>query len=303
MRILNIAILTSLLVIVGCVDPGYTDWDPYKGSRGLEISFLENAPPYEIYENQQFPIGINLKNSGAYDITQGVLSIGVENDYMVTPSGDDQTFLLAGRSINNPHGEEETKIFYSQTKPLDRLSMIHRSDILVTACYAYENKLRTEVCIDPDIFNLGGVKPCNVGDQSFSGQGGPLGVTYIKETLTLNKNNEDKIIPVFEITIENLGDGEVIDSYAITDYCSSKVVHKDKFNVFYMDVYIGDDKMECTPENPMRLKSSGDAKVICTLPEGLNAGDVAYTSVLSADFYYGYTATISEEVIINGLPK
>ena len=223
---------------------------------------------------------------------------------MVTPSGDDFTFLLSGRSQTNPYGEEETKIFYSQSKPLDVMSRIHSSSILVTACYAYENKLRTNVCIDPDIFNMNsGIKPCRIEDQSFSGQGGPLAVTYVKEALTLDKDREDKVIPVFEITIENLGNGEVIDSYALRDYCSARAVNKDKFNVFYMDVYIGEEKMECSPMEPMRLKADGTSKIVCTLKEGLKSEDTAYTSILSVNLYYGYTTTLSEEVTILGLPE
>src|SRR3989338_2258133 len=83
----KIMILIVVLFILGCTgqnkDSGpITDVDIYKGTEGLVMKFLENAPPDEIFEESLFGAGIELENRGAFNIENGYLSLGLEKDYM-----------------------------------------------------------------------------------------------------------------------------------------------------------------------------------------------------------------------------
>jgi hypothetical protein len=301
--IIIVSIMLFSLAFAGCKgggpDPYY---DPYRGIEGLSVEFIRNAPPETVYEKQQIPIGLILKNNGAYDITEGVIAVAVEEDYMTRPAGEDNMILLRGRSQYDESGEEEVKMFYSDVKSLDKMSEYHRRiNIIISSCYRYAGLLKTTVCIDPDLYNINkGEKPCTVEPVSSSGQGGPVAVTKVEETLSRDKDDLNIIIPIFEITIENMGSGKVTDYLYVNEFCGPSAMPKDSFNKVYLDAYVGDKKLVCMP-NPVTLGEGNTGKTMCRPEEGFEKVNAGYTTLLSVSLDYGYTFSMSKNIAIEKL--
>lgn len=297
MKIINLFLIASFLFIIACSSGGDL-YNPHQGSEGVYMSFLDNAPPQFIYEMQEFPVGLLLQNNGAYDIQEGIITFSYEKDYIEKEWGDDTSIFLEGKNSFRNKGEEETKMFYFKTKKLDSLSQLHDSQIIANVCYNYLTQFTTSICIDPDIFDLTkGQKPCSVQDQSFSGQGAPVGITYLEESISLKKDNPGYVYPTFKATIENLDQGNVINQMNALEYCSSGNIQSKDFNVVEVQAWIGNEKLDCYP-NPIKLDDENKGITICKLKDGIEAKGSAYSTLLSMKLNYGYSFSKSVDFTI-----
>jgi len=301
-----------LLVLAGCKGgssgKSITDADVRKGTNGLLIEFLKNAPPESVFENSPFPIGIKLKNNGASDITLGFLSIGLEKTYItvVDTSAETQKFEIKGKSIFNINGDEEFITVNTLTKGVGAQSETHPSTILATACYQYKTILGSSVCIDTDIFGTKlRDKACEVKNLDFAnGQGAPVAITKIETRMLPDVLNPDIVKPHFIIHVENKGNGEVIipDEKKIEDACKSSALDFKDFNRMIITASLSNQPLNCNigedfGEGKIRLRKKKDV-VRCTLDEGIESSRDAYTAPLKIELDYGYTFTISKDVTI-----
>ena len=78
-----------MLVVAGCEggtkkeQRPITDVDLRKGTDGLTMEFVKNAPPESVFEDTVFPIAVRLHNEGAEDIKEsGKLVFGFETAYV-----------------------------------------------------------------------------------------------------------------------------------------------------------------------------------------------------------------------------
>lgn len=296
-----------------------SDIELQKGFDGLTIELLKNAPPPTIFENSPFPVIIKLQNKGVRDITkEGVLSIGVEKDYVKLnlgafedndkisskPEEDKIIFSLDGKSLINPVGEQEIIELNLETKNVGAQSESRISNVLVTACYEYGTKLGTEICVDTDIHNLKArQKACNAKDLAFSnGQGAPVAITKI-ETDMLPDIDKNKIKPHFIIHIENKGKGEVIMPGSYDLVCSEKSLDYKEFNLLSAKVFLSEIELDCIL--PREVDGKGFIKlkdkksiVRCTLKDGIDENLGSYIAPLRVELSYGYTFTVSREFTI-----
>lgn len=329
-----------LVFIVGCKSSPIIDVNIYKGTDGLTLEFIENAPPEEVFEKTIMPLGIILRNEGAYDITDGYVTFSLEEDYMLLDKTSTRTskrgkkdfeerfdwideeriswevgkpqikFSLNGKSIETIEGDEEIMTLKAETRALEELSEIHESSILATACYDYMTTLVANVCIDTDIYNVKGiVKSCKVKDLSFSSQGAPVAVTSI-ETEMMPMDIPNKIRPQFLIYILNKGDGLVIkkDSEVISDACSEKPLNYDKFGIVFINASLGGEQKQLNCDITDKEDKDKKIEIVklrdnegiarCVLEEGIDEKEGTYPSPLRIELNYGYTHTISENVII-----
>jgi len=66
-------IIVSLIIVAGCNKGSedrktLTDADIRKGTDGLEMIFTENAPPERVFEKNPFPVAVELRNLGVFNI-------------------------------------------------------------------------------------------------------------------------------------------------------------------------------------------------------------------------------------------
>lgn len=329
-KILVFLIATLVLLLSGCgsqKNDEITNVDIRKGTDGLVMEFLKNAPPENVFENGKFPISLKIKNIGASDIKDnndtpeiegGLLVFGFEKAY-ITMTSPKSNISIPGKSIFNPKGDEMFITSDVEAKQIGAQSETHPSTILATACYPYNTTLDVSICIDTDILGQRrGVKACTVRDLSFSnGQGAPVTITKI-ETRMLPQD-ETRVKPHFLIYVENAGNGEVIkngkaeagDKSAIEKACSSEPLSYKDFNTIKAKASLSGIDLDCSPEASIgpgeaeiRLKDKEDL-IRCTYETadkdgniGINANLDAYVTQLKIELNYGYTFTISKDIII-----
>ena len=298
-----------------------TDADIRKGTDGLDMEFLKNAPPENVFEGSQddggkvitsdFPISLRLKNEGASNIEEGILIFASEKAYVNVSleSKERQEFIIKGKSIYSPVGDEEFVTLTAGAKRISAQSETHPSTIFATACYPYNTILGTSVCIDTDIIGeVRGKKVCDIKDLTFSeGQGAPVAVTKI-ETRMLPDVDVNKVKPHFIIFIENKGNGEVVNSDKLGAACSSSGLEYTDFNTLTISASLPQGDLKCSEKTDeavsteVRLREK-EAMVRCTLEDGINIGRDAYTAPLKIELNYGYTFTISKDIIIEKVLK
>lgn len=313
------------LILAGC-NPSNTskpkDVDFFIGLQGLTIGFLKNTPPQKIFEGDLFPVILNIKNNGAYSIkgNQAVISLGVEKDYTkkvtllrggrVSPLLDNSAiFGLGGKSPINPIGDEETISYNVEAGKVDPQSESHSSAVIATLCYPYETTLASSVCIDTDISNLRpGKKVCQNKDLIFNnGQGAPVAITKIEVNMLPVQSAQspgDRIKPQFLIYIENKGQGTVIRSGAVRNFCTKSDISHEDLNVVYVDAELSNTKLNCQleakdkdPPGHIKLKDKKDI-IWCDLKEGIPSSQDSYLSPLKIVLSYGYTQSISANYLI-----
>jgi len=332
--LLLILIFTLIFTLLTACSGGYgdekhvLDIEFHKGTNGVDFDIIGLMP--EIYEDTAFKLAVNIFNKGAYDILpgQGYVNINLERDYMCLSDpgakqcsdGTDtirmlgeslQEQQLKGKSMANPPGDFELIEYYVLTRPIDKQSFEHTSNIGVSACYQYKTDLITEVCIDPFFYELGVIeKPCKVESKSFSGQGAPLAITKI-ETQMLSEG-KNSVRPMFIITLQNSGNGEVIHKDMIDKVCTSSHLPSNAFNVIHLKsveflngVYKFDrddenSNIECTFSNKQKetkLKNrKAEIKCITKQPITADIGTISTQMKIVVD--YGYTLSKSQQIKI-----
>jgi len=326
-KIIFAFVVVSLVLIAGCSggkkedERPITDVDIRKGEDGLEMGFLSNAPPGNVFEDSPFPIAVELRNTGACHINsetgecttekKGIIVFGFEEAYVAaeTSGKEWQEFGINGKSIFNPKGDVEFITIDAQTKKISAQSETHPSTIFATACYPYKTIFGSSVCIDPDIYGMGkGQKACDIKEMAFpQGQGAPVAVTKI-ETRMLPENDETIVKPHFFIFIENKGNGEVVNLSKVEKACTNEPLEYTDFNSMQINVTLSGKLLDCSVDTggakieTIRLRDKKDL-VRCTLEEGIDLGRDAYTAPLRIELQYGYTFTISKDIIIEKILK
>lgn len=306
--------VSVLLALSGCGDSEF-NFDPYVGTDGVTISFLEHAPPEELLlsrTGEPVELGIQVANLGAHDIPTAFLTLATEEDYLVieswdikradiTPLGGSQqriAFPLPGKSAGNPFGMDEVFTAFAHARIPDPQIETLETQVLASVCYPYRTLLHTPVCVDTDPNNFRNRrKSCTVEDLSFSGQGSPVRISDIR--VQMLSATTEFLRPQFTITIENAGDGTVLTGGvdALSIACSSAPVPREFFGAIELvDIQLSgfslqSEQFECQPL-PIRLDDSGSAIITCTLKSGLlRSGQDTYSTDLAIELTYGYLQT------------
>jgi len=303
------ALLLSIilvLVLSGCAQQGpgeqRVDEDFHRGTRGLDISFVRNAPPDRVYEADSLDISIAVKNKGAFPEgpgLQGKLEISGFDPISIRGSWDGGNAIptsLEGKSQFNPQGGEVIMSYKDRDGvhvPFD--ADFYEPTILIHACYKYKTIADTVVCIDPDPYKVVEErKVCTIQDVSTGGgQGAPIAVTRIEEEV-----GSDNIF--FRIHVSNVGGGSVMLPRAYTD-CPFDIEFEELDKVTAKVKLPYDASPNCTPRgtasDPIRL-TGGKGVIFCKFKKPNTAS--AFTTSLNVELEYTYSSSISRQLrIIN----
>ncbi len=266
------------------------------GTQGVEPVLTQNTPPREVFEGGSFSMIVTLANLGTADVDQGVYSLSYDPQYLYLPRQQATgSFAARGKSTFNPRGGEKQLNFVFDTKPLGPQLQGYPATLTFTACYPYETSAPLIVCIDTDIMGKQTNKACTPQTQSFgSGEGAPVAVATV-ETRMLPHEDPNRIRPEFVLTLRNLGGGGLVASQYYREACSGRPLGEDAWNVVSVDAALSDTVLTCTP-TPVKVKQTGDTRVICTLPEGIPLTAGTYTSPLTVTVGYGYLKSINAQV-------
>lgn len=275
----ELAILLVLAIFLsGCegIGGGSTpiDFNPYHGINGLEMKFIDNAPPDEVKPGKPFKIGIELNNDGTYDIDDCVLNLNyVKDDLSI--SGSSKRVSLYGRSAVIAEGEN--KAVFWDASPKDSG---YSTEIWIEAKYKYQTNAFEDICVDPEPYGQNLEKgQCSFKDKlSFSGQGAPVVISSVEITPIPQSDSKGELI--FTITARNAGGGDV--------YGGSSTNNPGELNTMKINAFLSNTKMSC---NPSTIKKEDD--VWTTECIGNYAGAIdAYLTPLHIQVDYIYRETL-----------
>jgi len=310
-------ILTIMMFLVlfsyGCTDTTETTIEYRRGTDGVEISFMENMPPSEVYDNSQIELVVEVKNKGAYPQPQSATGWAI----LVTPGGTrvgtlyldgfDNRIIMGmprqiaipnvnGKSPYNLEGGYEIVTFLGNVINLDSQTLPeYDAKFMVTSCYSYQTIASETICIDPEPYSTKQKdEVCTIPPSySFSGgQGGPVGVTSIEEKVYGNKI-------YFTISIQNLGDGRVVDKNKVNTECPYSLDYTN-LNKVYVSGKVSGYSLVCDQNGELNLLN-GKGKIMCSVPSPSTANS-AYTTPLQVTLDYGYSSSISKNVKIINTP-
>jgi hypothetical protein len=226
-------------------------------------------------------------------ITEGMFSAyGWDNGWL-------KTFLLEGRNSYTPAGGMDIVEFPATIMTLPPSLEEFRQRVMVTACYDYATHASEMVCIDPEPYS-NVKKACKPTTVSLGGgQGGPVSITTIeqrpgrgKTTFVINvrhskKGTYDELYDYFSLYKCDAGSGEIV-----------KTTDKNIVYIGYVYLSTYDITMTCIPDQVIRLDSSGNGQITCTVEFPPNMASSAYEAPLEVELWYGYSKTIFKDILI-----
>jgi hypothetical protein len=276
--ILIIGLLVLLLFSFGCIRKSSTGPEVivyHTGTKGLEINLLKNLPPDEIWKGNAFVIGVELINSGAYDIEEGKLTINYDTKYteIIEPQ---RTFELKGKQQGYPDGERILMNFDARNLKVPGERDEGLGSFTVLSQYHYGTTASTEVCINPDVYNI--IKTneiCEIKTIDLrQGQGAPVTITKIEQTIS--PRNLDYVVS-FLFHIQNKGKGGVLNK-----------------KIKITEAKLSNQKLQCLEELPFDNKKENLLECSIVL-KGLRG---AYLAPLTIKLDYDYQESIDKKLTI-----
>lgn len=302
-------VLISLLVLTSCGqgrnDPFVTNY--FTGSEGLEIQFIGESPPNELYENSEFPVALFVSNDGAFsleDMYKGVISYTYDPFYLTLKPGfaqeGDREIHLPGKSYLYPEGGFDTAILPTfKVNPILGQRENPETDLFVNVCYPYKTILTDEICIDTSsVLQDQREKVCRSEIKSYSNQGAPVAITEIRPEFQISGIN---IKPIFLIKIRNVGAGSVMAPVSESDIPRACEVQKEaeqkrNWNKVNIVASLSGEPLTCTPETIQLFDERGVTR--CQLESGGFATSLTYFTNLMVELDYVYSSSISKTISI-----
>ncbi|MBI4141875.1 hypothetical protein HY484_03050 [Candidatus Woesearchaeota archaeon] len=267
----------------------------YEGSQGVVASFVQNAPPNDVFEEQLFEIAFNVENKGAFDVENGVFVVGVPNE-ITTHDSIVGRFSLKGKSVFNPFGESKIIKLSARARELGANVARVPAGFSLDLCYPYHTEVSTQICINPEPTTI--TKPktvCSPSAQSFSGQGAPVAVTRIEAPQILPHENPALVKPQIILNIKNVGQGFVVDRNRFADACTPRG-GKELFNIVRISGVLSELSLDCRPQE-LRL-SDNENTVVCTVPSGFEKARGSHFALLNVKLDYGYVDKKSKRIYV-----
>ena len=266
-----LVVLCSVLLLGCSTDPGEKagQYNFKQGVAETQFTFLENAPPEQIYPGSTFKIIVNVDNQAAYDITEGVVQIiGLDEKYLSVAPLDQPFNTLAGRSLVAPEGEKTFLEFDGSAGNLFENADEYTGSFFLTAHYRSTLDFADTLCINSrryETYDAG----CKVEThKSYDGQGAPLAVTELDEIIAPGEGAQAE----FRLHLQNRGEGRV-----------------NQINLG--PAKLGSEELRCHIQGEadeqqfVRFDERQEATVICTKYVGsLNS----YSTTLSLSLVYDY---------------
>ncbi len=200
----------------------------------------------------------------------------LEPDSYEYPGGGVQYFEYTGHIRNWPAGADQIDQHF-----------------LATNCYMYTTFAAPMVCIDPSPYSTGR-KVCSPSTTSWSsGNGAPVTITRVVQENTPRT-------AAFQITVRNTGGGTVYNPGSLekcSPYYPGGARSSDLDTIWIGDVFIGDQRLHCTPEHQLRLQN-GEAQFTCIYQIEYGQIASAYQTPLVIELWYGYSMTIDHHVVV-----
>lgn len=187
MRYLVIVMILGSLLLSGCAgsDEKALQYNFKQGITELDISFLENAPPREIYPESEFKFVVQLDNQAAYDATDGVVKIiGLDERYFQVVPLEEGFDQIMGRSLTTPAGERHFLELRGYAGRLLEGAAYYDGHFFLITKYNSKVEFTDTVCINPNLYEVYDAGCTQESQKSYRGQGAPLAVTKVETIIT-----------------------------------------------------------------------------------------------------------------------
>ncbi|MBI4016682.1 MAG: hypothetical protein HY363_03235 [Candidatus Aenigmarchaeota archaeon] len=274
-------------------------FEVHTGATGVEMAFVENAPPAEVYENNLLELAVEVENTGGTD-AEGVTVFGIPTDIMTIKRGTERnTFTLKGKTGTLPIGDRERFVILTQAKEL--LEERQTTTVTANTCYKYSTTAMSIVCIKPKTALQREVSEiCTPQVKNFKeGQGGPVGVVKIEKPIVTPLNNGIK--PTIILHIRNLGTGIVVAEPHYEEFCRSRTQLRQRdalVNIVTVNAKLSNQQLTCTPSQVLLEQNTEDTAVSCSIEQGFADEAGTYEALLEVKLTYGYVEQKTKNVVI-----
>jgi len=271
-----------------------------KGTNGIILKFVKDLPPEKVFMNQNFDLGIEIRNVGATDVDQGYLHvINLENDYMKMETEWNPTeelamqSILEGKKSSSPDGGYQFITFPVENVGIPEIEDSHKFTFKARVCYKYRTAGTATMCINPGMYKFLNflTSVCRVEDVKLSGgQGAPIAITKVSERMIPRDDSTMEL--QFIIDIQNAADGLVTSAQGdvFGNECNNRPapnVGLDQIEQTDIRVFLSGQQIEC--EKPaVDAQDSNKGTIICKTQIDSNQG--SYTAPLVVQFDYGYVS-------------
>lgn len=267
------------------------------GTFGMDMRFVQNLPPPQIYDTADLVALLELRNLGSYDLGGNKCYIQFGGFDPAIVRGVNARQLcgdLPGKNVYNIEGGFGTLEFRSSSMLLPRDVDRYKPTMVATACYEYQTVASPQVCVDPRFFELTSEqKACQVRDFGVGGgQGAPVAVTFVNVDMVGSR-------AVFEIDIANMGGGRVVSPRAGLSRCPVGLRYDEFDEVRYRVELSGGSMIQCTPRDFLARLSNNRGKIFCTFDVG---NTQAYETPLRIELNYNYMQSVQQPVEIIRTP-
>ena len=271
-----------VLISAGCIQRRTTETievvEYHKGTDGLVMKFIKGLPPDEIWKENEFVIGLELRNLGAEDIKNGIVRISGFNPEFVEIEENEKVLNLMGKSPGYPSGDYNVMKFHGRNIYFAEGDVEEPAGFTVSAEYDYTTYVGSVMCINPDTFKISKADDvCEVKPAIFSGgQGAPVAITQIEEIIS---PFDDDLKIEFVIYVSNKGNGAVVGEVSIDA------------------VRLSEQELKCNTEK-FKLAGKNEKKIHCSaiVKKGIGARKVLLTVSLS----YKYKVSLDKKIKIMG---
>lgn len=280
-------ILLLIILLAACkTNPLYAPAkiEYHTGTTGLEITTIKNMPPETVFESGEFTVAIELKNKGASDITDGIISIAGLDPKYTTMNKEQELFEIAGKSPAYPEGGYDIQHFKLKNILFPDGKETHRTPFTIVAHYDYQTQATIEVCINADIYSYVKTEGCEVKNIAVSGgQGAPVAVTLVEPSISLISDDLSQVDAAFGIHLENKGKGTVTEMPTVES------------------ALLGNKIIECSNIRKESPKEDNKWYVLCST-KMTNLGE-AYNSPLQITVSYQYRVRETKQVAVKSLTE
>ena len=301
-----IFLIIVIILIVGCADlekitgkeeEKLPERAKIRGSKGLKIEFVKNAPPDIVKENRDnIPLAFKVENKGASEITNGIINlVGLEKDYIdVTETIPVSIPTLTPRTLKAAIGGIDTVFLTLRTKAVEEVTKAHDTRIVAQACYDYETKAYPKICIDPDVYDLKiKEKACRTYDVSLTTQGAPVAVTKVE--INMIPTEQESVTPNFIIYVNNVGGGSIIKQGTYQSFCAGGNIERETLNTISISATMDGVALEC---DPSEITITDDLNYFRCEYQSIPMKEDAYETFLEITLNYGYSEIIYKDIKI-----
>lgn len=303
-KIFMILAVVLLISLTGCDnEEAPSSSTPFlEGTTGFLISFLEDAPPQEVYDGGIFPfeVVVKLKNDGEWDVAAADTLVWISGIDPVEFSLQDADLIkhpdedLIG-TYKDAEGNlvEGTSTYISfpgfnyQLSGLGNFPLPIKADV----CYKYGTNVVSKICIKKDLTDTSERSLCQVTEekQVFSSRA-PLQVISVKESV----RGKDSVGITFKI--EHKGNGEIFQQGSNCD--TTGIMFENKV---WIEVNTRVPGTKCTGLNEGTDTTgyitmySGERTITCTIPA---ESQTDYEKAIDISLIYDYGEDITTQLLM-----